>query len=41
MGERPESFRVGLELGYLHQALGDFAAARSEYQVDHPKIAQE
>jgi tetratricopeptide (TPR) repeat protein len=32
MGERPESFRIGLELGYLHQALGDFAAARSEYK---------
>ena len=29
--DRPEAARVHLELGYLYQELGDFAAARSEY----------
>ena len=29
--DQPESLQVGLELGYLHQALGNFAEARAEY----------
>ncbi|WP_165243818.1 serine/threonine-protein kinase [Paludisphaera soli] len=31
MGDRPESLKVRLELGYIHQALGDFAGARAQY----------
>ncbi|MDG3005665.1 serine/threonine-protein kinase [Paludisphaera mucosa] len=31
MGDRPEASRVRLELGYVHQALGDFPRARARY----------
>jgi len=33
MGDRPEALRVRLELGYVHQALGDFASAREHYEA--------
>lgn len=33
MGDRPESLRVRLELGYVHQVLGDFASAREQYEA--------
>jgi len=33
MGDRPDSLRVRLELGYVHQALGDFAGAREHYEA--------
>lgn len=33
MGDRPESLRVRLELGYVHQVLGDFASAREQYDA--------
>ena len=29
--DQPESLQIGLELGYLHQALGNFAEAGAEY----------
>ncbi len=32
MAGRPESLKVRLELGYVHQALGDFARARAQYR---------
>ena len=33
MKGRPESLRVRLELGYVHQALGDFSRARDHYEA--------
>ncbi len=33
MGDRPDALRVRLELGYVHQALGDFAGAREHYEA--------
>ena len=33
MGESPESLQVALELGVLHQALGDFSSAAREYET--------
>jgi len=32
MGDRPESLKIRLELGYVHQQLGDFARARARYR---------
>jgi serine/threonine protein kinase/Tfp pilus assembly protein PilF len=32
MGNDPESLQVGLELGYLHQALGNYPGAQVEYE---------
>ncbi len=31
LGGRPESIRIRLELGYVHQAMGDFPRARARY----------
>ncbi|AMV37196.1 serine/threonine-protein kinase [Planctomyces sp. SH-PL62] len=31
MGPRPEALKVRLEMGYVHQALGDFPRARAQY----------
>jgi serine/threonine protein kinase/predicted Zn-dependent protease len=33
MGQAPESLRVGLEIGLLHQALGSFGKAEAEYRA--------